>query len=320
MKEVYGLGYFLNLKKPFIQVRSELGVDLFNPNDTLILSGVGLLSVKAIKYIKENKGSLALRRGFNVQYLHYNGSLYNKLLIQQLRIHDDLKKSFHIARKIVYASSLNKISILESFSIEDIDVRNEISIINDLLDIKVASISDLRQIEARIAHQYFNALKKVIDEKYGFEARTRRPPKDYFSAALSYSNTILYKYVETTVKCLGLEPRIGYLHEPFRKRVSLALDLAEQFRQPIVDSTILPFFISGSMRLKIDFNKRGEAIYLSSKGRKKILSSLRKKLNLKLGKYTFLEHIWNKVEEFSKYIQGLIDEYEPFTIYKYRQS
>jgi len=320
MKEIYGLGYLLRVKKPFIEVKSEIGDYLLNPTDPIVLSGVGIVSIRALNLIKKHDGSIAFRKGFRVQYMNHPNATSGKLLVNQLLIYDDLEKSLEIARAIVNASTLNKLAILEILHAQGTSMEEQIHSIRELMDLQPVSVSDLRQIEARITKQYFEGLRKVIDPKYKFEARTRRPPRDYFSAALSYANTILYRYVEVAVRSVGLEPRIGYLHEPFRKRPSLALDLAEQFRQPIVDSALLPAFIGKSMRLKIDFSKKGDAVYLSNTGRKRVTMLLRKKLGLKIGGIEMLKHIWIKTEEFAQYILGLKKKFEPFTVYKYPQS
>ena len=61
------------------------------------------------------------------------------------------------------------------------------------------------------------------------------------NALLNYGYGILYAHVWGAVLNAGLEPFAGFLHLDRPGKPSLVLDLAEEFRQPVVDSTVAAF-------------------------------------------------------------------------------
>ena len=247
MSEVYGLGFTLRPSGSSIEVRSELGVKRLPASELVLVAGTGRMSSSAARLVARFGGMLALRRGFRVIRFDYLGSRQSKLLRAQLRAYSDYEECLKLARAFVRAASLNKLWILESLKSQGFEVGEEVEGIRELLKAEVSSRDELRIVEAEIAKLYFGGLRKVLDPSYGFEARTRRPPKDCFSAALSYAYTKLYMYTEAAVLSVGLEPRVGFLHVPFRRRSSLALDLAEEFRQPVVDAALLTLFMGLSL-------------------------------------------------------------------------
>ena len=98
----------------------------------------------------------------------------------------------------------------------------------------------LRGIEGLAARLYFEGLAQLIRTGgFEFTRRSRRPPEDPFNACLSFGYTLLLRRVEQAILRCGLDPSFGALHEPFRGRPSLALDLMEPLRPLVIDRLIL---------------------------------------------------------------------------------
>ncbi|MGA9351873.1 MAG: CRISPR-associated endonuclease Cas1 [Anaerolineae bacterium] len=93
--------------------------------------------------------------------------------------------------------------------------------------------------EGRAAHRYWEALKLVVPEQYGWPGRRRRGAKDPLNAALNYGYGILYGQIERAVVLAGLDPYGGFIHADRPGKPSLVLDLIEEFRAPVVDRTVL---------------------------------------------------------------------------------
>ncbi len=72
-----------------------------------------------------------------------------------------------------------------------------------------------------------------------FERRQRRPPRDPINAMLSLGYSLLTHEITSAIVAHGLNPYLGLLHGMQHARSSLALDLIEPFRAPIVDRWIL---------------------------------------------------------------------------------
>jgi CRISPR-associated protein Cas1 len=94
-------------------------------------------------------------------------------------------------------------------------------------------------IEGSGTAAYFGVLARLFKHDWGFDGRNRRPPRDPINVLLSFAYTLLARAVEDAVLTAGLDSSIGFLHEPEFGRASLALDLMEEFRPIVADSTVL---------------------------------------------------------------------------------
>ncbi|MEM8672253.1 MAG: type I-MYXAN CRISPR-associated endonuclease Cas1 [Cyanobacteria bacterium P01_G01_bin.67] len=141
---------------------------------------------------------------------------------------------------------------------------------------QITSIKSLLGIEGKIAALYFAALPCIlspdIPHLMRFSDRNRRPPKDRFNALLSFGYSLLIKDVMNAILTVGLEPALGFYHQPRTQASPLALDLMEIFRVPLVDAIV----ISSVNRLQWDVNQdyeiRGQQVWLSETGRRKFIA------------------------------------------------
>ncbi len=102
---------------------------------------------------------------------------------------------------------------------------------------------------------------------FDFSRRNRRPPRDPVNALLSLGYSLLAKDLTITVASVGLDPYLGFYHQPRFGRPSLALDLMEPFRPLIVDSAILSA-INQRMVTEHHFIAAGDSVALTPEGRK----------------------------------------------------
>jgi len=89
------------------------------------------------------------------------------------------------------------------------------------------------------AVSYYEGFSKLLRQDFGFSGRNRRPPKDPVNAMLSFGYALLYRLVSRFVRQYGLDAHLGCLHSPKDRRLSLALDLMEEFRPILVDRAVL---------------------------------------------------------------------------------
>lgn len=92
------------------------------------------------------------------------------------------------------------------------------------------------------AAAYFAGYAALVDGPQSFPGRRRRPPPDPVNALLSFGYVLLLRRVEAIVEARGLDPAIGFLHSFRAGRPSLALDLMEEFRHPLVDRLVATLF------------------------------------------------------------------------------
>ncbi|QFY90284.1 CRISPR-associated endonuclease Cas1 [Magnetovirga frankeli] len=109
------------------------------------------------------------------------------------------------------------------------------------------TIDSLRGIEGSGARCYFQAYASLFADSLGFAGRQRRPPPDPVNALLSLGYTLLNGAVQQAVAGAGLDPWLGFYHEPYHGRASLVCDLVEPFR-PHIDALVWQLLSSRTLR------------------------------------------------------------------------
>lgn len=146
------------------------------------------------------------------------------------------------------------------------------------------SIESLLGIEgtaARIYFSRFGSLLKGAPGSFAFEERNRRPPRDPVNALLSFVYALLMKDVTAASIAAGLDPHIGLYHRPGFGRPALALDLAEEFRPLIGDSTVMMAINNGEIAEQ-DFVSRAGGVSLTDKGRRKAIAAYERRMTSEL--------------------------------------
>lgn len=145
---------------------------------------------------------------------------------------------------------------------------------------RAENINALRGYEGSIGALYFAALPDLIVPEAGLEmrpnGRSRRPPKDRCNALLSFGYALLLKDVANAVLTVGLEPSLGFYHQPRSQAQPLVLDLMELFRVPIVDIAVIGS-INRKQWVDEDFHITGQQVWLSDSGRKKLITIYEKR-------------------------------------------
>lgn len=132
------------------------------------------------------------------------------------------------------------------------------------------SLDALRGIEGAAAKRYFAAFAAMVPPEFGFRGRNKRPPRDPVNALLSFGYTLLAAEIASLADGVGLDPQVGFLHQIDYGRPSLAADLVEELRAPVIDrltATLLnrrqlvasDFFVhapTGGVHLRSDALKR----------------------------------------------------------------
>ena len=90
-------------------------------------------------------------------------------------------------------------------------------------------------IEGDAAKNYFAGLAECFEGEIAFQTRLRRPPPDPANALLSFGYVLLASRMAGLLEARGLDPYVGFLHAMRSGRPSLALDLIEELRHPVVD-------------------------------------------------------------------------------------
>jgi len=138
-----------------------------------------------------------------------------------------------------------------------------------------AGAEDLLGFEGQAAASYFASWSELIsegiDERMRFQGRSRRPPRDRVSALLGFAYAMLLKDVTAAAIAVGLEPALGFYHQPRSAAPPLALDMMELFRVPMVDMPIVGSINRNQWDPVLDFEVTVQKIWLSESGRRKLI-------------------------------------------------
>ncbi len=159
------------------------------------------------------------------------------------------------------------------------------------------SIEELLGIEGAAASQYFQqfgGMVKVEDDlpglgltcentkqrmfNFNFNHRNRRPPTDPVNAMLSLAYSMLAKDCTLAALAVGFDPYLGFYHQPRFGRPALGLDLMEEFRPLIAESTVLSC-INNRVVTDKDFVKAGQAVNLTAPGRKRFFQTYEQRMS-----------------------------------------
>ncbi len=200
---------------------------------------------------------------------------------EQFRMADRRDFSLSLAKSLVDGKIRNQRTLLMRNHVEP--PREALRFLKSILD-EVPRTKDQQELlgvegaAARVYFEHFNGMIKVgtnsnmsdpsgADFQFHFRHRNRRPPRDPVNALLSLGYSLLAKDMTITCHCVGLDPFLGFYHQPRAGRPALALDLMEPFRSLIADSAVLRA-INQRMVAPKHFIRAGDAVALTPDGRK----------------------------------------------------
>lgn len=195
----------------------------------------------------------------------------------QYRWADDENRSVSIARLMVAAKIANGRSVLmrELRNHGDNPMLTQAAdkLANSLRRVKHAkTVAEAMGMEGDAAATYFSIFNELIRENgFVFGGRVRRPPTDPVNALLSFVYSLITQECASALQGVGLDPYVGYLHQDRPGRLSLALDLLEEFRAPWADRFVLTLINRRQIQLKDFVNEASGAVRLSDDARKALL-------------------------------------------------
>ncbi len=146
----------------------------------------------------------------------------------------------------------------------------------------VASLASLLGLEGTAARSYFSAFSGMIkgpaSEVFDLDGRNRRPPRDPINALLSFAYSLLTKELAHTIASAGIDPLLGFFHQPRFGRPALALDLMEEFRPILADSTVISAINNGVVT-STDFVIHPTGVSLKPHGRRRFILAYERRMD-----------------------------------------
>ncbi|MFN7972068.1 MAG: CRISPR-associated endonuclease Cas1 [Acidobacteriota bacterium] len=189
---------------------------------------------------------------------------------------------------------------------------------------RAETMESLLGVEGAAARLYFSLVQGLLRPRVpwtglgiDFDGRNRRPPRDPVNALLSLSYAVLAKTFAITTFAVGLDPMLGFYHQPRFGRPSLALDLMEEFRPLIADSAVISAINTGVVGPD-DFLGRAGACALTPAGRRRFLNAVEGRLDQEITHPSFGYRIsYRRVLEvqarlLARRLTGEIPRFPPF--------
>ena len=191
-------------------------------------------------------------RGIKLFFLDFKGVAHSMLVganqhaVVQARInqYEHIKtNSLTLAKKLIAGKLKNQRATLCYFnkhhkSLVLIVAIDELKRITTLL----SNANDLGQVlgyEGYGASVYFKALADVEFLSDSFKNREGRGSQEIANSMLNFGYAILSSYILNAVTNAGLEPYLGFLHQKRPGKMSLVLDVMEEYRAWVVDRVVI---------------------------------------------------------------------------------
>lgn len=270
---------------------------------------------------------MLLEMGVDINYFSFSGKYLGHvaaessknvfLRLAQYEMYHNLEARLRLAKRIVDNKILNQIQMVEKYSFEDktYEWRADVEKMKDYRTklIGKQTSNEVLGIEGICSQIYFGAYGKMFKCEYEFHGRNRRPPRDPINVIISLGYTFLTKEVCSALEAESFEMYIGFLHGIRYGRKSLALDIVEEFRQPVVDRLAIRLF-NKRMITEFDFSVEEDSVLLNEDGFKKFCREFERWMVDKSfagGEMAFRSRIKSQVTQLKKAVQTGAD-YFPF--------
>jgi len=219
-------------------------------------------------------------------YGYYTGSFYPKefllsgeILVKQSEHYLDSEKRLELAKEFIRGASYGTIQNLKRYKEKTGDILARVENLNEsLYNNSINTISGLMGIEGNIKEAYYKAFPLIINQKIDFTKRVKHPPDNMMNALISFVNSMIYTQTLKEIYKSQLNPTVSFLHEPFYRRFSLALDIAEIFK-PIYGDRVIFDLLNNNMLKKEHFDKDLNYAYLKEDGKKIVIKAMEEKLD-----------------------------------------
>ena len=180
-------------------------------------------------------GTVLTRRSQFLAYEKATGVILAKAFIA-----GKLENQANLLRYMAKYRKETEPALHEEMTLVAIEMRDYLHELEQLKADKIENIREqLMSVEGRATQRYWATIGRTIPSELNWPGRETRGAIDAFNSTLNYGYGILYGQVEQAITLAGLDPYGGFLHADRSGKPSLVLDLIEEFRQTIVDRTII---------------------------------------------------------------------------------
>lgn len=192
-----------------------------------------------------------IKRGIYVSYFSPTGKYFGRLQstghVNTARQRQQAKLAgtdfaLQLAKNIIKGKIHNQEVVLKRYARSERKDLGEFIKSMQISERKIESCETVAEImgyEGNAAKVYFRGLGKLVHEEFAFSGRSKHPPQDEFNSMLSLGYSLLMNEIYGRLENKGLNPYFGFIHSDKEKHPTLASDIMEEWRAPIVDSMVM---------------------------------------------------------------------------------
>ncbi len=178
----------------------------------------------------------------------------------------------------------------------------------------VETVDDARgrllSIEGRGAKKYWAGIGHLLMSPTAWPGRRTQGATDPVNSALNYGYGILYGQIERSLVLAGLDPYAGFLHVDRPGKASLVYDAVEEFRQTVVDRTVMAIFNRGTA---VELDEKGRLVSNARKSvAEKVLARLEAAELYEEKRHPLRQIIQTQARRLAAFLRGDRPTYEPF--------
>jgi CRISPR-associated protein Cas1 len=308
--------------------------------DGKIIQEIPTLDLKRVVIFGNNQLSTDLMqhlasKGIEVAFLSLNGRFKFRLVPETSKnIYLRMAQHYHyrnMSLRISWSHSIieAKLKNQRNFLIRcqknqpDIQIKDNVEVLKESIE-KVRqkqSIDEIMGIEGYGSTVYFEAFPKLIRGKgFVFTKRQYHPPPDPVNALLSFGYMLVFNELNSLLEASGFDVFLGFLHSTRYGRASLATDLIEELRSPVIDRLVIYLINLGVVKPSQFTNNEKDGVKMDDKARKSFLANYEKFMTASFVDYKTRERknyrqiIREKVLNTEQMLLNNID-YKPYIFY-----
>lgn len=274
---------------------------------------------------------MLLEDGHHVSYTTFNGQMIGQLIpplnknsiLREAQYRYKFSNRVHVQRCIIESKINNMRTMLQRYARRNDDpgLRTAVDALKTSTDelLKVRNNDHIMGIEGNATSIYFSTFPLLLKQDLGFNGRNKRPPRDPVNAVLSLGYTLLANICTSQCYHVGYDPYCGFLHATRHGKPSLALDIMEEFRQPVVDSLLFTLFNNYSLTPD-DFEMENGSCRFKKAALGKFLQQYDEKIHSNIKhpyldrEVTYQEAIEVQLRILARYLKGELNSYYPYKI------
>jgi CRISPR-associated protein Cas1 len=253
-------------------------------------------------------GTVLTRRAQLLAYENERGVIAAKAMIT-----GKVENQANLIRYIAKYRKETDAALYEELSLVTLELRDALHEIAELHGTHIEQIREqLMAVEGRAAQKYWEAIGRIVPADVQWPGREHRGAIDPFNSMLNYGYGILYGRAEQALTLAGLDPYGGFVHADRPGKPSLTLDFVEEFRQPVVDRTIIGM-VNKHFAVEQDEDAR-----LKETTRLKLAEKIKERLEsselYEKKRQTLRFIIQNQARHLASFLRGEREQYEPFLV------